>query len=143
VIGLIVDVAGASTAVQRTFITRDGQKATVERVRASLGRVWDGAIRLADMVDGKPIVIGEGIESSASAGQLMNLPAWAAISAGNLAKGLVLPPEAHHIVIAADDDEPGRDAARDRGMSHFSCTGENDAHRGPPVRLAPRSGREC
>ena len=58
-------------------------------------------------------MIGEGIETSASAGRLMNLPAWAAISAGNLAKGLVLPPDAGRVVIAADPDEPGRVAARD------------------------------
>jgi hypothetical protein len=43
----------------------------------------------------------------------MGLPAWAAISAGNLAKGLMLPPEARHVVIAADPDEAGKRAARD------------------------------
>jgi putative DNA primase/helicase len=50
----------------------------------------------------KPLVIGEGIETAASAGLLMGTPAWAAISAGNMAKGLVLPPEVRRVVIAAD-----------------------------------------
>ena len=44
---------------------------------------------------------------------LLGLPAWAAISAGNMAKGLVLPPEARRVIIAADPDDVGRKAARD------------------------------
>jgi putative DNA primase/helicase len=43
----------------------------------------------------------------------MGFPAWAALSAGNLAKGLVLPPEARRVVIAADPDDAGRTAARE------------------------------
>lgn len=43
----------------------------------------------------------------------MGFPAWAAVSAGNLAKGLVLPPEVRRVVIAADPDAAGRDAARE------------------------------
>jgi hypothetical protein len=59
-----------------------------------------------------PLVVGEGIESSASAGRLMGLPAWAAVSAGNLAKALLLPPEARSVVIATDPDRHGRKAAQ-------------------------------
>jgi hypothetical protein len=43
----------------------------------------------------------------------LHLGAWSAISSGNLAKGLVLPPEVRHVIIAADPDDVGRDAARD------------------------------
>lgn len=57
------------------------------------------------------LVIGEGIETAASAGLLLGLPAWAAINAGNLARGLLLPPEVRAVVIAADPDPVGRDAA--------------------------------
>jgi hypothetical protein len=42
---------------------------------------------------------------------LVGLPAWAAISAGNLAKGLVLPPEVHTVIVAADPDPEGERAA--------------------------------
>jgi putative DNA primase/helicase len=38
-------------------------------------------------------------------GVVMGLPARAAISAGNMAKGLVVPPEARRVVIAANPDE--------------------------------------
>jgi putative DNA primase/helicase len=112
-IALVSDMAGTPIAVHRTFLTRDGRKSMVEPVKASLGPVWGGAIRLSELIEGTPLVVGEGIETAASAGRLMGLPAWAAISAGNMAKGLVLPPEGRRVVISADPDETGRAAARD------------------------------
>lgn len=112
-IALVCDVTGAPSAVHRTYLTREGGKATVEPAKASLGPIWGGAIRLEAPANDKPLVIGEGIETSASAGRLMGLPAWSAVSAGNLAKGLVLPAEAGRVVIAADPDRAGRTAARD------------------------------
>ncbi len=111
-IALVCDVAGTPLGIHRTFLAQDGSKSRVEPAKASLGPVWSGAIRLHEIYDGKPLVIGEGIESSASAGRLMGLPAWAAISAGNLAKGLLLPPQPRSVVIAADPDVHGREAAR-------------------------------
>jgi putative DNA primase/helicase len=112
-IALVSAPDGTPLAVHRTFITRDGRKATVEPVKASLGPVWGGAIRLNDHDPRQPLAIGEGIESAGAAGVLLGLPAWAALSAGNMAKGLVLPQEARRVVIAADPDEAGRQAARD------------------------------
>ncbi len=112
-IALVSAPDGTPLAVHRTFITRDGRKATVEPVKASLGPVWGGAIRLNDHDPRQPLAIGEGIESAGAAGVLLGSPAWAALSAGNMAKGLVLPPEARRVVIAADPDEAGREAARD------------------------------
>jgi putative DNA primase/helicase len=69
-IALVCDMAGAPVAFHRTFITSDGRKAAVEPAKASLGPVWRGAIRLHPLAAGKPLVIGEGIESAASAGRL-------------------------------------------------------------------------
>ena len=96
--------------VHRTFLAPDGQKADVQPVKASLGPIWGGAIRLDPVAAG--LVIGEGIETAASAGLMLGLPAWAAISAGNMASGLVLPPEVRAVVIASDPDTAGRSAAR-------------------------------
>jgi len=102
--------------VHRTYLVADGRKSPVMPQKASLGPIWGGAIRLAPPA--LEIVIGEGIETSASAGLLLGLPAWAAISAGNMATGLALPPEVRSVVIAADDDgvnaqgrNPGIEAA--------------------------------
>ena len=108
-VALVVDVASKPVAVHRTYLTATGHKARVDPVKASKGPVWGGAIRLDPLAP--EILIGEGIESSASAGRLLNLPAWAAISAGNLARGLLLPDNVRAVVIAADADAPGRTAA--------------------------------
>ena len=105
----VKDAAGKPMAAHRTYLAADGQKAAVDPVKASLGPVWGGAIRLDPIAE--ELVIGEGIETAASAGLLLGLPAWAAISAGNLAQGLVLPPEVKSVVIAVDPDPPGRQAA--------------------------------
>ena len=106
----VTDVNGALLGVHRTFLSRDGQKADLDPVKASLGPIWGGAIRLDPVA--AELVIAEGIETAASAALLLGLPAWAAISAGNMARGLVLPPEVRAVVIAADPDSAGRDAAQ-------------------------------
>jgi hypothetical protein len=112
-IALVCNVAGMPVGIHRTFLARDGSKARVEPAKASLGPIWGGAVRLQPLEPGKPVVIGEGVESSASAGCVMCLPAWAAVSAGNLAKGLELPQDASNVVIAVDPDGAGRGAAYD------------------------------
>ncbi len=108
-LALVQDVAGAPIAVHRTYLTRGGRKADVEPVKAAAGPIFGGAIRLDPTA--AELVVGEGIETSASAGQLLGLPAWAAIAAGNLAQALQLPAEVRSVVIAADAEGPGRKAA--------------------------------
>ena len=104
---------GRPRAIHRTFLRGDGIKARVMPAKASLGPVWGAAIRLAAPSSDAPLIVAEGIETATAAGYLMGAPAWSAISAGNLAKGLVLPPEVRRVIIAADPDRPGREAARD------------------------------
>ncbi len=117
-VALVQDAARQPIAAHRTFLTLDGRKARVDPVKASIGPVWGGAVRLdpAPLDPAAALVIGEGIETAASAGLLMGLPAWAALSAGNLARGVLLPLDVRHVVIAADHDagprQPGQDAAQ-------------------------------
>jgi phage/plasmid primase-like uncharacterized protein len=112
-IALVSAADGHTVGVHRTFLARDGQgKARVSIDRASLGPIWGGAIRLSAATEDGAILVGEGIETAASAGRLIGLPAWAAISAGNLASGLILPPTIRRVVIAVDPDPPGEAAAR-------------------------------
>jgi phage/plasmid primase-like uncharacterized protein len=112
-VALVTDVSGQPSAVHRTYLTRDGSaKARIVPQKAGLGPVWGGAVRLVEPVDGAPLVIGEGVESSAAAGLLLGFPCWAALSAGNLGAGLVLPPEVRRIIIAADHDRPVKTGAR-------------------------------
>ncbi len=111
-LGRIDGPDGAMTGLHRTYLRRDGAGKT-ERipVKASLGPVRGGAVRLHGA--GPSLVVGEGIETSAAAGLLTGMPAWAAISAGNLARALTLPPAVREVVIAVDNDPPGRRAAAD------------------------------
>jgi putative DNA primase/helicase len=129
-VALVVDVTGKPVAVHRTYLDAGGHKANVEPNKASKGPVWGGAIRLD--AEAPEIVIGEGIESSASAGRLIGLPAWAALSAGNLARGLILPPSVRAVVIAADADATGEKAA--------DAASERWQRDGRKVRIARPSG---
>ena len=109
-VAAVRDIDGKLCGVHRTYLKRDGSgKANVEPPKASLGPVRGGAVRLAPLeqvLTAGELVIGEGIETSASAGLLLGLPAWAAVSAGNLAIGVVLPEAIRRVVIASDHDPP-------------------------------------
>lgn len=110
-VAAIRNEAGQLTGIHRTFLRSDGSaKADVEPKRASLGKVLGGAIWLQPAAP--EMVVGEGIETALSAGVLMGLPAWASLSAGNLANSMVLPRRVVSVVIAADHDDAGEQAAR-------------------------------
>jgi putative DNA primase/helicase len=109
-VAAVRDVAGNLTAIHRTYLAAPGVKAAIEPPRATLGAVAGGAVRLWPVA--AALVIGEGIETSLAAAHVLGLPAWAAVSAGNLADALALPAEVRRVVIAADHDPPGIKAAR-------------------------------
>ena len=116
-LALVEHAEHGAVAVHCTFLAMDGSsKATIEPNRKFFGPVKGGAVRLGSPVqDDQWLVVGEGIESTASAMQLWGAPSgWAALSANGL-RNLVLPPEAQRIVIACDNDENGvgQAAARD------------------------------
>ena len=134
-IALVTDATGTPTAVHRTYLDRDGQKADCFPVKASVGPIWGGAIRLSPHDPDKPLIIGEGVETAASAGVLFGWPAWSAVSCGNMGKGLVLPREVRRVCIAADPDESDRKAALDarfrwmaegRDVTIATPTGDSD-----------------
>jgi putative DNA primase/helicase len=109
-LALVTDAAGQGAALHRTFLAPGGAgKAKAEPQRMTLGNVRGGAVRLYPVAP--RLVIAEGIETALAAAELLKLPAWAAISAGNLGDSLALPPEVREVVIAADHDPPGLAAA--------------------------------
>jgi len=110
-IALAVDDAGRGQAVHRTYLAPGGTgKAKLDPTRATLGPVGGAVVRLCRPREGAALVIGEGIETSLSAGLLTGLPAWAALSAGNMA-AVKLPDSIRDVMIAADADAPGQRAA--------------------------------
>ncbi len=106
---LVRDGNGDVCAVHRTFLNPDGTKANVEPNKASIGSFVGGAIRIIPVES--EMVVAEGLETAASAGAMLGLPAWSAIACGNLGYSLVLPSAVRSVVIAADHDRPGRRAA--------------------------------
>ena len=106
----VQDAAGGFLGVQRTYLAADGAgKANVESVRASLGSLSGGAVRLAAPEDGR-LLVGEGIESTAAAMALIGLPGWATLGTPGL-KAIQLPEHVRDVVIAADRDADGLEAA--------------------------------
>jgi putative DNA primase/helicase len=96
-------------AVHRTYLDRDTcGKAPVDPVKKTLGPIFGGSVRLAPA--GEVMVVGEGIETCLSVQETTGLPAWAALSAGNIPR-IVLPEIVRHVFIAADNDDVGIAAA--------------------------------
>ena len=115
-IALVEHVQFGPVAIHRTFLAIDGScKAAFRSPRLSLGPVGGGAIRLAEARKGVPLIVGEGIETTASAMLVMGWPGWAALSASGI-EHLILPPLplAATVFIAADNDlnSTGERAAR-------------------------------
>ena len=102
---------GEVAGVHRTFLSADGRnKAQVKHPRMSLGRLAGGSVRLGPV--GEHVAIAEGIENALSAMQAMpGLVAWAALSTTGM-KAVVLPPHIRKVLILADADPPGEEAAQ-------------------------------
>jgi putative DNA primase/helicase len=108
-VAAILDVDGAVQGVQVTLLTRHGAaKAAVPTPRRIIGKLMYGAVRLGDVAH--VLAIGEGVETMASASVALKLPAWAALTADNLAL-FDPPPCVDRLVIAADNDPAGLAAA--------------------------------
>jgi phage/plasmid primase-like uncharacterized protein len=110
-VAAVQSVTGQLVAIHRTFLTLDGtKKAPVSASRMMLGPCQGGAVRFAKAAE--EIAVGEGIESCLSVAQACpDLAVWAALSTSGL-KAVQLPPEATTIVILADADGPGEEAAQ-------------------------------
>jgi hypothetical protein len=106
----VVDLRGEQTGVHMTYLRPDGSgKADLGHPglqRECRGVIRGGTIRLAAHDPDRPLLIGEGLESTLSAMEIFGLPGWAAVSAGGL-KTLELPLSVRNVVIAADNDHSG------------------------------------
>jgi putative DNA primase/helicase len=105
-------VSGTPLAVHRTFLNAAGTaKAAVEPQKMLLGTSRGGVVRLAEPAADHPLLIGEGIETVLSAMQATGHPGWSAISVWGL-RTLELPDDVRDIVVLADGDDRGEEAAR-------------------------------
>jgi putative DNA primase/helicase len=109
-VALVEHVQHGPIGVHCTYIRPDGSaKADLPKKeqRACFGPIAGGAVRFGEPHPGLWLVVGEGIESTLSAALACGLPAWAALSASGI-EALLLPSNATHVLIAADNDVNGR-----------------------------------
>jgi putative DNA primase/helicase len=112
VVARVTGSEGVFFAVHLTFLTADGlsNAALGEKRKLMLGPVKGGAVKFAEPMPGKPLYVGEGIESSLSGLQVTGCPTWAALSTSGL-RALELPRAVRDVTILADADDPGEAAA--------------------------------
>lgn len=126
----IVDADGRLQGIEITLLSRHGAaKAAVTTPRRVVGRMMGGAIRLGYPHD--QLILAEGMESAASASDALQLPAWALLSANNLAL-FNPPPSLKRIVVAADND-PAGDTAFQRLKRRISFIHVERAAPPPPA----------
>ncbi|NWG54825.1 MAG: toprim domain-containing protein [Hydrogenophilaceae bacterium] len=119
-VAAISDAHGALQGVQVTLLSAHGTaKAAVATPRRVIGNLMGGTVRLADAQD--ELVVGEGIETMLTASDVFGVPAWAALSADNLAR-LIIPHALRRLIIAADNDEAGLRAAQFLGARMVNST---------------------
>lgn len=108
-VAAIMDGQGRVQGVEITLLTSAGSRARVATPRRIVGKLSGGAVRLHEA--GATLIVAEGVMTALSASEVFNLPAHAALTAHNLAR-FSPPPEVEKLIVAADNDEAGLQAAR-------------------------------
>jgi putative DNA primase/helicase len=100
-------------AVLLTYLTPDATRnlrgKENKSIRRFIGPAKGGYVILGRIKKDRPLIVGEGVESTLSAAQITGLPAISALSAGNM-KAIALPPSSE-VIIAPDNDNAGNEAA--------------------------------
>ncbi|MGK0618098.1 toprim domain-containing protein [Meiothermus cerbereus] len=117
-----------------TLLKADGS-GRLEKRLAKGSHPLGGSIRLFEPQAGQPLALTEGIETALAVHQSTGWPVWACVSAGGLA-AVELPAEVFEVVICADNDSAGVDAANALARRLLS--------EGRRVRLAvpPKAGED-
>ena len=132
----VSNVTGEQTGLHMTYLRCGGDgKAALpkEYQRECRGVIRGGAIRLAEHDPDTELVVGEGVESTLAAMQILGLAGWAAGYAGGL-KTMELPSNVRSIAIAADNDANGigqRNALA--GYDRWRAEGRQVCVKTPPV----------
>jgi phage/plasmid primase-like uncharacterized protein len=117
------DVSGRFTGCQATYLSEagDDKQPFLKQPRKNFGCISGSAVRLASAAEA--LVIAEGIETALSVQQATGMATWAALSAYNLAR-LILPDCVKTVIIAADNDHTGVEAAR-AASDRFAAEGRS------------------
>jgi putative DNA primase/helicase len=105
-LAIVADASGKPAQIHRTYLTVDGFKAPVDKVRMFCpGSVpAGGAVRLAPP---EPVMgVAEGIETAIAATKLFGIPTWAALNAGGVER-FEPPAGIKRLVVFGDNDVNG------------------------------------
>jgi hypothetical protein len=105
-----VEGPGGLLGLHLTTLEPDGRGRREKRL-AKGSRPKGGAIRLFPLEAGKPLALAEGIETALAVREATGWPVWALVAASFL-KEASLPPEVKEVVVAADHDKAGLEAAK-------------------------------
>jgi hypothetical protein len=105
-VAAVTDLNGDVIAIHRTYLTGDGRKAPVPKVKKLLGSLNGGVIELSPLGNGETLCLTEGIETGLAVHLSTGLPVWACVSAHGL-KTVQLPKSVKQVHIMADLDVSG------------------------------------
>ncbi|HEX8573812.1 MAG TPA: CHC2 zinc finger domain-containing protein [Allosphingosinicella sp.] len=118
------DVGGRVTGIHKTLLRADGQLAEVRSPKQSLGQIRGGAVRLGP--EASEVIVCEGPEDGLTIHELLpSTPVWVALGTGNM-PNMILPPGIKRVLVAGDNDAPGR-AAVERACETFKGQGRHAA----------------
>jgi putative DNA primase/helicase len=104
-----VEGSGGLQGIHLTTLEPDGRGRKEKRL-AKGSRPKGGAIRLFPLETGTPLALAEGIETALAVREVTGWPVWATIAAPFM-KEVVVPGEVEEVLIAADHDKAGIEAA--------------------------------
>ena len=104
-----VEGPGGLLGLHLTTLEPDG-RGRREKKLAKGSKPKSGAIRLFPLEEGQPLALAEGVETALAVREATGWPVWATIAAPFM-KEVVVPGEAKEVVIAADHDKAGLEAA--------------------------------
>lgn len=118
------DVSGRVTGIQKTLLQAGGRLAEVRSQKQSLGQIRGGAVRLGP--EASEVIVCEGVEDGLTIQELLpSTPVWVALGTGNM-PNMILPPGIKRVLVAGDNDAPGR-AAVERACEAFKEQGRHAA----------------
>ena len=105
-----VEGPGGLLGLHLTTLEPDG-RGRKEKKLAKGSKPKGGAIRIYPLEEGQPLALAEGIETALAVREVTGWPVWATIAAPFM-REVIVPPEVEEVLIAADHDRAGIDAAR-------------------------------
>jgi DNA primase len=109
-VALVASVDHHALGIQRTYLNAAGTgKAAVPKAKLSLGSIRGGAVRLAPAAP--ELIVCEGLEDGLTLQQQTGLPVWVGVGTSGM-MSMQLPKTVQRIIIGADADDAGENAAR-------------------------------